>query len=69
MGTLSLRDFFGSFTGLKAEVLDDVLDTLLQGLDRRQGVSFFQLVGRAHLLPEVEKMFGVKSLAEALLTL
>jgi len=55
MGTLSFGDLFGSFTGLKAKVLDDVLDTLLQGLDRRQGVSFFQLVRRAHLLPEEEK--------------
>ena len=60
MGTLSLGDLFGSFTGLKAEVLDDILDALLQGLDRRQGVSFFQLVGGAHLFPEVEVLVRAK---------
>jgi hypothetical protein len=62
VGTLSLGDLFGSFTGLKAKVLDDVLDTLLQGLDRRQGVCFFQLVGGAHLFPELKKIFNMNQL-------
>ena len=56
MGAFSVWNFLRSLTRHQAEVLDDIFHSFLQGLDRRQGISLLELIGRSHLIPSCGKV-------------